>query len=226
MQSRKQQRHTEHENHFGGHDALPSNVVSYPVAKRKNSPRILIINGHPDPRPTRFCAALCEAYAAGGRSGGRETQQFALGSLAVSALTPEDGIATYTPSRALTDAFELVRWANQLVIIFPLWLNAPPAPLREFFAQMFKRDAAAGEGFSALGCSARATRLVITMELPSFAHRLLFRAGPIFTKATNPLHLPGTNVRETTFVGSVDVISPEQRMAWLQTVREFGISGS
>jgi len=31
----------------------------------------LLVNGHPDPSPERFCSALCDAYEDGARKAGR-----------------------------------------------------------------------------------------------------------------------------------------------------------
>ena len=43
--------------------------------------RILIVNGHPDPRPATFCAALAAAYAAGAAAGGHEVRRIDIGTL-------------------------------------------------------------------------------------------------------------------------------------------------
>lgn len=188
--------------------------------------RVLVLNGHPDPRSERFCAALCSAYAEGVRSRGWQTRELSLGSLSPMAAFGSDGWDECPDvSDDMEDAFEMVQWANERVIIFPLWLNGAPPPLRRFFDDLDKMDQKSGSGFSALGRSKRAVRIVVTMELPAFAHRLLFRAGANALDVENPLSLPGLRIERATFVGSVNAISARRRAGWLHAVRESGVSG-
>ena len=49
------------------------------------SRNILVVNGHPDPRPERFCAALCDAYSAGAQAQGCATRRLDVGSLRIPA---------------------------------------------------------------------------------------------------------------------------------------------
>ncbi len=83
--------------------------------------RILIVNGHPDPRPERFCAALCKACHRGAHSAGRQADMISLG-----ALPAGDGQDFGHASRELAQALDLVRRSNRLTVIFPLWLDKPP----------------------------------------------------------------------------------------------------
>jgi hypothetical protein len=87
--------------------------------------QILVINGHPDPRPERFCAALCDSYQAGAEQAGWEVQRLDVGSLA---LTPNG------PDLELSLA--AMGWATQFLVVFPLWLEQPPEGLRTLFFQL------------------------------------------------------------------------------------------
>lgn len=204
-----------------------SSVPSRIFRKRgETGRRVLIINGHPDPRAERFCAALSNASAEGVRSYGWQTRELSLGSLTPMAAFGPDGWDEHSNMfDDMEDAFAMVQWASQLVIVFPLWLNGPPPPLRRFFDEIDRMDHKSGSGFSALGRSKRAARIVVTMEFPAFAHRLLFRAGENALGAENPLLLPGVRIEHATFIGSVDTISAQHRAGWLQAVRKFGVVG-
>ena len=96
--------------------------------------RLLVVNGHPDPRPERFCAALCDAYELGANASGWETQRLNVGSLALS------GIASPPPGADLpadmTGALGNIHWSSQLAIVFPLWFEQPPAILRALFDRL------------------------------------------------------------------------------------------
>src|SRR5579862_10018816 len=89
-----------------------------PLERRRADPRILVVNGHPDPRPERFCAALCDAYLQGARAAGRSVDAIALGLLPI-----DDEPGLESPERL--DALRMLRACDALVAIYPLWLDKP-----------------------------------------------------------------------------------------------------
>ena len=56
--------------------------------------RILIIQGHPDPDPARYCRALAAAYAEGAREGGHEIRVLDLAALSIPPLGSRAGPLT------------------------------------------------------------------------------------------------------------------------------------
>ena len=164
---------------------------------------ILIVNGHPDPRPERFCAALCEAYAAGAHEGGWQTRRLNVGEVIPHAA-------------ALAEAAEAIRRAGELAIVFPLWLDRPPEALCRLFdlvAQQDKADSVRP------GRRRRRARLFVTMEMPAFVHRSICRAEAPVTRA---LSLTDMIAGEPVFIGSVDTISTTQRAQWLRELHDAG----
>jgi putative NADPH-quinone reductase len=168
---------------------------------------ILIVNGHPDPRPERFCAALCDAYQSGARSGGRNASRLDVGALAF-------GADSFLCAEELDSALRKIRSASQLMIVFPLWLDQPPAILRSLFGHL------AGDGVTA-----HEVRTIITMEMPAFAHRALALDGGDTSGLAQRLSLPGITCQERVFIGGIDTISSAQRAAWLGKMREQGKKG-
>jgi len=75
--------------------------------------RILVVNGHPDPAPERFCSALCDAYEEGARQAGRTVRRLTIGLL--------------NNVEARNAGLEQIGWATQLMVVYPLWLDQPPA---------------------------------------------------------------------------------------------------
>jgi len=57
------------------------NYAKWACQKPKMAKRILVINGHPDPRPERFCAGLADAYATAAVAAGHDVRRIALGKL-------------------------------------------------------------------------------------------------------------------------------------------------
>ena len=100
--------------------------------------RITIIQGHPDPAGTRFCHALAEAYAAGARESGFEVNLVDVAHLDFPVLRTQAEFEMGTPPQPIIDAQEAIRWADHLVIIYPLWGGMMPALLKAFFEQAFR----------------------------------------------------------------------------------------
>jgi len=169
------------------------------------SRNILVVNGHPDPRPERFCAALCEAYAEGAQARGCATRRLDVGALKIPAAANDDLHAW----DGVEAAYRLVRAADRLAIIYPLWANAPPAGLKQLFHYLsFLRARLDAQP------SAKAARLVVTTELPAF----LYRDG----RDQDATSLAGIRAEAPTFIGSVESISSAQRIKWLGELRSFG----
>ena len=172
------------------------NVVPRSAERQESARRkILVINGHPDPRPERFCAALCEAYEAGAQSAQYEVRRLDVGALALA--EPE-------AAASMDAVLDLVRWSNRLVIVFPLWLDGPPEQLRLLFNQI-----------ALAGGRERMARVVVTMEMPAFAHRNSSRGAHMTV-------LSGVKADKPIFIGCVNTISSDQRKHWLKSVHELG----
>lgn len=180
---------------------------------RREDGRALIVNGHPDPRPERFCAALCKACLSGARSVDRQAEMISLGAL------PAGDWQDFV-SGDLTRAFDLLRRSDNLTVIFPLWLDKPPPLLSRFFQQAAESDAHdRGAGFAR-----RCAHFVVTMAMPAFAHRSISRATRGASR--DLISLRGVEADEPSFIGSVDTISNAQREEWLDRLRLLGVRGA
>lgn len=168
--------------------------------------RLLVINGHPDPRPERFCGALCRAYEHGGKAGGWETRCINLGELPLSSVEAVN--RGEDPDTDILDVLSELDWANRLAIIYPLWFDQTPPALQA----VFNADSAIS-----VRPGARKAHLIVTMEMPAFAYRSLLRAG----KAAG-LAIPGVVAQEPVLIGCVNTIAREQRRAWLEMIRRYG----
>jgi putative NADPH-quinone reductase len=175
------------------------------VMRRRNQERLLVVNGHPDPRPERFCAALCQACLAGATEAGREADIIALG-----AVFPANGSGT---EGELAHALELLRQPARLTVIFPLWLDKPPEIVTRFLEQV-ERDAQ---------IKSRHAHIVATMSLPAFAHRSMVRQSEYVLRN---MSLPGLDIDALNFVGSIDTISQARREEWLYRLRRLGNGGA
>jgi putative NADPH-quinone reductase len=166
--------------------------------------RILVVNGHPDPAPERFCAALCDAYEDGAQKAGWTVRRLTIGLL--------------NNVEARNAALEQLGWATQLTVVYPLWLDQPPSVLRDLFEENLSRNQRNG-----FGISAQPLRLVITMDMPAFLYRAMLQCEIDVKGLTRGMTLPGFRHQHQDFIGSIASITPQQRSRWLATMRETGL---
>src|SRR4051812_12128861 len=97
-----------------------------------DTPRILLILGHPD--PNSYGGALAKAYAEGARAAGCEVDTMHLAAMDFNA-TPTGRPGPLEP--ALAQARERILQARHLVLVYPTWLGAMPARMKGFFERVF-----------------------------------------------------------------------------------------
>ncbi|HEY0283199.1 MAG TPA: NAD(P)H-dependent oxidoreductase [Rhizomicrobium sp.] len=183
--------------------------------------QLLVVNGHPDPRSERFCAALCDAYEAGAHAGGWETRRLNVGALAFSDIAARDEV-----SIEMMDALGNIGWSSQLAIVYPLWLNRPPTGLHTFFDYLWRRHQTADPNVANFERLERVARIIVTMDMPALIYRSLDRRGNGGREGIQTLSLPGIRSGEPILIGSVNTISSEQRRLWLEAVRLYGEQGA
>ena len=100
--------------------------------------KTLIIQGHPDSES--YCRALANAYKVGALSAGAEVQEIIVSELKFNP-SLEFGYRKRTELEPdLLAAQEKIKWAEHLVIVYPLWWGGVPALLKGFLIGHFYRD--------------------------------------------------------------------------------------
>ncbi|WP_432283753.1 NAD(P)H-dependent oxidoreductase [Aminobacter sp. BA135] len=189
--------------------------------------RILIVIGHPDPSPDRFCRVLAKAYAAAAESAGHQIRQIDLAITDFPLLRTAEEFEHGTvpePLRAATDA---IVWAEHLVFVFPLWLGTMPALLKGFLEQTMRPGVAFQypENKGMLTKSllrGRSARIVVTMGMPSIFYRLWFLNHGIAGMRRGILNFVGIKPVYETLLGPVGG-SLERRKKWIRKIESLGI---
>lgn len=186
--------------------------------------RILILEGHPEPGPGRFCQALADAYAEGAAAGGHEVRRIDVAGLDVPVLRSREAWENGPAPPAIAPAQDAIRWAEHLVIVFLLWLGSMPALLKAFFEQAFRPDftGRAQGSTPAGGLSGRSARVIVTMGMPGWLYRLWFGAAGVRSLDEGILGIVGIKPARRTIIGWVEGVSDAKRRAWLDTVRNLG----
>ncbi len=106
---------------------------------------IAIIQGHPNPEGNRYCHALAKAYIMGAEPSGHTVKVIDIAQIEIPILRTQDDFDNGEPSDAIKQAQDIIKWAEHLVIIYPLWLGSMPAYLKAFMEQLFRPGFAANK---------------------------------------------------------------------------------
>jgi putative NADPH-quinone reductase len=189
--------------------------------------RILIIQGHPDPAGGHLCHALADAYADGATVAGAEVRKVEPAGLDFPILRTQadwergEAGAPETLKPAIADA----RWADHLLIIYPLWMGTMPALLKAFMEQAFRPGVALGygdKGFPEPQFKGKSARVAITMGMPALAYRWYFGAHSLKSLEKNILKFSGVKpIRESLF-GLVDAGGKQDMQKRIEAFKETG----
>jgi putative NADPH-quinone reductase len=190
--------------------------------------RILIIQGHPDPRGGHFAQALAQAYATGAAAAGSEVRTIDIASLDFPLVRAQTDWERGNPPEPIRCAQETIRWADHLVILYPLWLGSMPALLKAFFEQVMRPGFAVAMDLPAVWgrlLKGRSGRVIVTMGMPAFVYRWFFFAHSLRSLERNLLRFVGIAPVRHTIIGSVDACGAAARARWLKAIEALGRAG-
>lgn len=115
----------------------------------------------------------------------------------------------------LVEAQESIKWADKLVIIYPLWGGSMPAILKGFFERVFT-------GNLRRYLKGKSAHVIVTMGMPSFFYWLWYGGYDYRALKIGILKFLGMkSVRITTF-GMVDKASDNRKNKFLDKVKKIG----
>ncbi len=192
--------------------------------------RILLIQGHPDPRPDHLCHALANAYASGARIAGHEIRQTNVALLNFPLLRSQNEWEHDSLPADLRQAQVDITWAQHLVIFFPLWLGDMPALFKGFLEQVARPGFAfADDHMNTLAkkpLAGRSARIIVTMGMPALLYRLYFRAHSIKSLKRNILRCVGFRPVRQTLIGMVGKTTTTTVCSLVAKMEEMGREGA
>jgi putative NADPH-quinone reductase len=188
--------------------------------------RILLIQGHPDPKGRHFGQALAQAYADGAAEAGHALRRIDVAQLDFPLLRSADDWEHGSLPAVLKPAQDDIGWAQHLVVFFPLWLGDMPALLKAFLEQVARPGFAFHDdgngGFGKKGLEGRSARVVVTMGMPALVYRYFFRAHSLKSLERNVLGFVGIAPVHETLIGMVERMPAQERERWLDKLRALG----
>jgi putative NADPH-quinone reductase len=169
--------------------------------------KILIIDAHPDPTDERLVHALARQYAAAAEAGGHLVQVVRLCDLEFPWLRSAAEFAS-RPTGVIGSQQEHIRWADHLVIFYPLWLGSMPALLKAYLEQVMRPGFAfaygKGKGLPEKLLTGKSAHIVVTMGMPSLFYRLYYRSHSVRSLARNILGFVGFKPIRVSLIGNVE----------------------
>ena len=176
---------------------------------------ILVIHGHPN--EGSYNRALVDAYADGARSAGATVRTLDLGALEFDPVL-HHGYAKIQPLEPdLLAAQADIEWCDHLVLGFPVWWGAPPAPLKGFFDRTFLP----GWAFKFRGrwplpqklLKGRTAHVIVTMDSPQPVYSAIYWRSAHRAVIRGVLRFCGIGPVTTSTVGGVKFL-PEAVRTW------------
>jgi putative NADPH-quinone reductase len=186
--------------------------------------RIAIIDGHPDPAPERYVHALADAYASSAEEAGHQVRRIVLADLAFPLLRSAEDWQKGPPCAAIRHAQDDIRWADHLVILYPLWLGDVPALLKAFLEQVARPGFAIAQADRRLPAKllkGRSARVIVTMGMPGLVYRLVFRAHSLKSLERNILGFSGIAPVSHSIIGNIEG-GDGYRRKWLRRIARLG----
>lgn len=193
------------------------------------SRRIVIIQGHPDQAGGHFGHALADAYARGAKTAGHTVRRIEVARLDFPLLHNLQEWNDGPPPPALRHAQAAIKWADHLVLVFPVWLGTMPALLKAFLEQVLRPGFALiyeGYRFPQKGLAGKSARVVVTMGMPAFWYRWFFRAHGMRGLERSILDFCGIKPVQETLIGLVESTDGSARKKWLAKVEQLGHKGA
>jgi len=186
--------------------------------------KVLLIIGHPDKESFNF--ALAEAYKKGALSSGAEVQEIVVRELDFNP-NLQFGYRKRTPLEPdLLEAQDKIKWADHLVLIYPVWWGSIPALLKGFIDRVFlpgfafqKRDHSVWWDKLLTNKSAR---ILCTLDQPAWYYWLIYRQPSTYAMKKLTLQFSGIHPVGVTTIGPIRLSKEAYRQKWIRKIERLG----
>jgi putative NADPH-quinone reductase len=175
--------------------------------KVQASRQILVIDGHPDPAPDHLVHALADACTRGGRRAGHKVRRVNIADMNFPILRSNSAWRADPVGHDIRHSQEAIKWAEHMILLYPLWLGDVPALLKAFLEQALRPGFALREGAppdQAAMLGGRSARLIVTMGMPAAVYRQHFGEHSLKSLEHNVLGFVGIDPISWTLIDNVE----------------------
>lgn len=185
---------------------------------------ILIINGHPNKQSYNY--ALSDAYIKGAATTNAKVTVINIVDLTfeVNLNKGYQEISNLEPD--LVEATKLIKQANHLVWIFPLWWYSYPAIMKGFIdrtflpGEMYKFHK--GKQLPEQLLKGKTARIITTSDTPNWYNKLLMKEPAIKQLKKGTLEFCGVKPVKVTSISPIKGSSLEFRKKWIDKIYDLG----
>lgn len=190
------------------------------------SHKILIIDGHPDPKGPHFVHELTDLYRQGAKEGGHEARVLRVGAMRFPLLRNDKAYVSGKVPDSIRAAQKLITWADHIVVLYPMWLGTMPAKLKGFLEQVLRP----GFAFTQRGpgeppkrlLKGRSARIIVTRGMPGLFAEVDRSPRSIRNVASDVLSICGVRPVRTMVLGGTDTLTVAQRDKAQYDMRRLG----
>ena len=188
--------------------------------------KLVIIQGHPDPKQNHLDHALIASYIEGARTANHQVTLINIAELEFPLLQSNESFQKGkedTPEN-LKPVQNAITESDHIVIIYPLWLGTMPALLKGFLEQLLRPGFAISyeKGLPQGLLKNKTAHIIITMGMPAFIYRFYFFSHSLRSLKRNILNLVGIKTIKTTLIGSVANADETAKKKWFEKMKQAG----
>ena len=186
--------------------------------------KILLIQGHPDSESYNF--ALYEAYKKGAIASGADIKEIIVGDLVFNPNLQFGYRKRIELEPDLLDSIEKIKWAEHLVLFYPVWWGSVPALFKGFIDRIFlpgivfeKRENSVWWDKLLTG---KTGHIISTLDQPAWYYWLNYGRPSYYAMKRMTLNFVGIKPVRTTTIGPIRLSKELYRTDWLKKVEKLG----
>ena len=186
--------------------------------------KIVIINGHP--KKDSFCNVLCDTYKAAANASGYEVVLINLYELKFNLDLQNGFSSTRELEPDIIFAQEKIKWADHLVIIYPVWWGSIPAIMKGFIDRVFLPGFAFQKRENSVWWDKllknKSARIISTLDQPAWYYWLIYREPSNNAMKKLTLQFSGISPVSLTTIGPIRLSKDTYRQNWLKKIERLG----
>ncbi len=187
--------------------------------------RIAVIVGHPDKESYNF--AIAEAYKKGVQTSGAEIQEIIIRDLDFNP-NLQFGYRKRTKLEPdLLKSQEILKWADHLVWIYPVWWGSIPAIMKGFLDRVLLPGYAFNKKENSLWWNkhftGKTSRIICTLDQPAWYYKWFYGNPSHNAMKKLTLNFIGVKKVQITTICPIRLSKKEFRVKWLNKVEKLGL---
>jgi len=186
---------------------------------------ITILYGHPDSSTERLCYALTKAYQDAAQLTGHAVRRINLSDFELNSIKSSEDFSYGEVSEFIQEAQNAIKWADHILLIFPLWMGSMPGQFKMFLEQVFRPGFAldySKKGFPGKLLKGKSADIVVTMGMPTVAYNGYYFSHGIRNLRRNILYLCGVKPVHLTYFGGVNHVKKKTLAKWFDKMHYLG----